>query len=86
MKGGTHMRSDESVSGSATVILSPAISFPIALYESNGLIFELYQGGQKYQAAVIRWERLKTVTITRQDNSALNLHIHQGQRVPDQRD
>jgi len=77
------MNSDESVSGSATVIPTPAISFPIALYESNGLIFELYQGGQTYQAAVIRWEHLKTLTVTRQDNSVLDVHIHQGQRVSD---
>jgi len=78
------MNSDESVSCSATVIPTPAISFPIALYESNGLIFELYQGGQTYQTPVIRWERLKTVTVTRQDDSALDVHIHQGRRVPDQ--
>jgi hypothetical protein len=37
------------------------IPFPVALYESNGLLFELYDGGQPYQPAVIRWERLKPV-------------------------
>ena len=30
-----------------------AIPLPIALYESNGLIFELYEGGQPYQPMVI---------------------------------
>jgi hypothetical protein len=34
---------------------------PIALYESNGLLFELYDGGQPFQPTVIRWERLKPV-------------------------
>jgi hypothetical protein len=77
------MNSDESVGSSGTVFSGRAIPFPIALYESNGLIFELYQGGQTHQAAVIRWEHLKTVTVTRQNNSALDVHIHQGQRVSD---
>jgi len=34
---------------------------PIALYESNGLLFELYDGGQPFEPTVIRWERLKPV-------------------------
>ena len=37
------------------------IPLPIALYESNGLIFELYEGGQPYQPMVILWERLQPV-------------------------
>ncbi len=37
------------------------IPFPVALYESNGLLFELYDGGQPYQPMVIRWERLQPV-------------------------
>ena len=37
------------------------IPLPIALYESNGLLFELYDGGQPFQPTVIRWERLKPV-------------------------
>lgn len=41
--------------------------FPIALYESKGVIFELFDGGQPYQNHVIRWERLKTVAVTRND-------------------
>ena len=31
---------------------------PVRLYESNGTIFELYDGGQPYQPMVIRWEHL----------------------------
>ena len=37
------------------------IPLPIALYESNGLLFELYDGGQPYQPMVIRWERFQPV-------------------------
>ena len=37
------------------------IPLPIALYESNGLLFELYDGGHPYQPMVIRWERLQPV-------------------------
>ena len=37
------------------------IPLPIALYESNGLLFELYDGGQPYQPLMIRWERLQPV-------------------------
>ena len=40
---------------------SPVRAIPIALYESNGLIFELYDGGQPYQPMVIFWERLQPV-------------------------
>jgi len=49
--------------GAKRLAISP---LPIALYESKGLIFELYQGGQPDQSYVIRWERLKVVTVTRQ--------------------
>jgi hypothetical protein len=41
------------------------IPLPIALYESNGLLFELYDGGQPYQPMVIRWERLRSVSVVR---------------------
>jgi hypothetical protein len=40
---------------------------PIALYESNGLLFELYEGGQRYQPMVIRWERLRPVSVVRDE-------------------
>jgi len=42
-------------------------TLPIALYESHGLIFELYRGGQHSHRVVIRWERLKSVTVTREN-------------------
>jgi len=34
------------------------IPLPIALYVSDGLIFELYDGGQPCCSFSIRWERL----------------------------
>ena len=36
----------------------PVIPLPIALYVSEGLIFELYDGGQPHRRFSIRWERL----------------------------
>lgn len=34
---------------------------PVRLYESNGTIFELYDGGRPYQRITIRWERLESI-------------------------
>lgn len=39
----------------------PVISLPVALYVSDGMIFELYDGGRPRRKHIIRWERLKTV-------------------------
>ena len=36
------------------------IPLPIALYSTNGLLFELYDGGQPFRRHQIVWERLKT--------------------------
>jgi hypothetical protein len=36
----------------------PLNPLPIALYVSDGLIFELYDGGQPCRSFSIRWERL----------------------------
>ena len=36
---------------------APVIPIPIALYVSEGLIFELYDGGQPSRRFSIRWER-----------------------------
>jgi hypothetical protein len=37
---------------------APVIPLPVALYVSNELIFELYDGGQPCRRFSIRWERL----------------------------
>ena len=39
----------------------PVFPLPIALYDSNGLLFELYEGGQPYRRHHIVWERLKPI-------------------------
>ena len=43
---------------------APVVPLPIALYESNGLLFELYEGGQPPRPFVIQWERLKPIRET----------------------
>ncbi len=35
----------------------PVIPLPVALYVSDELIFELYDGGQPWRRFSIRWER-----------------------------
>jgi hypothetical protein len=37
---------------------TPVIPLPVALYVSDELIFELYDGGQPCRRFSIRWERL----------------------------
>ena len=44
---------------------SPVIPLPAALYVSNGLIFELYDGGQPALQFSIRWERLQPIAKNR---------------------
>lgn len=39
----------------------PASPLPIALYVSDGLIFELYDGGRLHRNFVICWERLNPI-------------------------
>jgi hypothetical protein len=39
----------------------PVIPLPIALYVSDELIFELYDGGQPCRRFSIRWERLAPI-------------------------
>ena len=47
-----------------------ATPLPVALYESNGLLFELFDGGQPSLPMVIRWERL--MPIIRKDDINTN--------------
>jgi hypothetical protein len=42
---------------------------PVALYVSDGLIFELYDGGQPHQKFVIRWERLRPTVPDAEENT-----------------
>jgi hypothetical protein len=45
---------------------APVIPLPVALYVSDGLIFELYNGGQPHRKFVIHWERLSTTVATQE--------------------
>ena len=47
----------------------PIIPLPIALYDSNGLLFELYDGGQPYRSFAIRWETIKPIRVSEQRDS-----------------
>ncbi len=42
----------------------PLNPLPIGLYESFGLIFELYEGGQPSRRTAIVWKRVKPVDQT----------------------
>jgi hypothetical protein len=46
----------------------PVVPLAAALYVSDGLIFELYDGGQPHRQFVIHWERLRpTVPVTKEN-------------------
>lgn len=47
--------------GQADGPTSPIAPLPVALYISNGFIFELYDGGQPRRNFTICWERLVPV-------------------------
>lgn len=70
------MNSDDSVTSPPAT--PPAmIPLPLALYESNGVIFELYRGGRAYRAPVIRWERLNTFEVTREGDLTFHVRVSQ---------
>jgi hypothetical protein len=48
---------------------TPVIPLPVALYVSEGLIFELYNGGQPHRQFVIRWERLRPTIPIPEENT-----------------
>ena len=47
----------------------PVIPLPVALYVSDNLIFELYNGGQPHRQFVIRWERLRPTIPDPEENT-----------------
>lgn len=70
------MNSDNSVTH-VTTTYAGMIPLPLALYESNGVIFELYRGGRAYEPRSIRWERLKTFEIQREDGLTFHVRLSQ---------
>ena len=55
------MKGSEAENSQQCSPIRPVIPLPIALYVSNGLVFELYEGGQPDTEFSIRWERLKPI-------------------------
>ena len=43
----------------SALVLRPVVPLPIALYDSNGLLFELFDGGQPLRRHQIVWKRLE---------------------------
>ena len=74
------MNSENSVTNSSRNPSVPVAPLPHSLDESNGTIFEVYPGGKTYQPTAMHWERLKTVTVTREDQCSVEVHINQGRR------
>ena len=58
---------------------------PIALYESSGIVFELYNGGRSYQPhGLICWEQLKTFTVAREGDFTFLVRVsraHSGKKA-----
>ena len=58
----------------------PVIPLPVALYVSDELIFELYDGGQPRRRFSIRWERLvpgkQSEPESTQESSPTGLRTH----------
>lgn len=58
------MATRDSESHNAGAVRSPVVPLPIALYDSNGLLFELYDGGQPRRSFAIRWETIKPIRVS----------------------
>ena len=58
---------------SADSARAPVIPLPVALYVSDELIFELYDGGQPRRRFSIRWERLVPAKQSEPEVSPLSL-------------
>jgi hypothetical protein len=52
------------------------VPLPIALYDSNGLLFELYDGGQPYRSFAIHWETIKPIRVSKEgDDNRRKPHV-----------
>jgi hypothetical protein len=58
------MATRESESHNSETTPIPVVPLPVALYDSNGLLFELYDGGQPRRSFAIRWETIKPVRVS----------------------
>ncbi len=41
----------------------PLLPLPYALYDSNGNLFELHQGGQPRRVHEVRWQKLQPISV-----------------------
>jgi len=55
------MINHNSLSSERNALCQPVVGLPVRLYESNGTIFELYDGGRPYQPMAIRWKHLESI-------------------------
>lgn len=58
------MMSKADTESHKTEAATSVIPLPIALYSSNGLLFELYDGGQPRRSFEIRWETIKPIRVS----------------------
>ena len=63
------MTTQESELENSKATANPVVPLPIALYDSNGLLFELFDGGQPHRSFAIRWETLKPIRVSGQHDS-----------------
>ena len=69
--------SSEKPTVSSTPAPSAVVPLPVGLYESNGIIFELYRGARAYEPRTIRWELLKTFSVAREGDLTFHVRVSQ---------
>jgi hypothetical protein len=71
------MATRESESQNTKTPPIPVVPLPIALYDSNGLLFELYDGGQPRRSFAIRWETIKPIRLPEERQGQPSPHTSQ---------
>ena len=71
------MTTQESESENTKATVHPVAPLPIALYDSNGLLFELYDGGQPCRSFAIRWETIKPIRVSEERDRQPSSHTSQ---------
>ena len=71
------MTTQESESENTKSTAHPVVPLPIALYDSNGLLFELYDGGQPRRSFAIRWETIKPIRVSEERQGQPSTHTSQ---------
>jgi hypothetical protein len=71
------MTTQESDSENTKATVHPVAPLPVASYDSNGLLFELYDGGQPYCSFAIRWETIKPIRVSAERDRQPSPHTSQ---------